>query len=369
MMKRFSGTILGILLVILLSSWGWVGHSIISDKAAQSFNSEMELFSSWAQYLKDHASDADKRKATDPNEGCKHYIDIDNYSEFISNGTIPPTLEEAINAHGQSNVYRWGILPYATRATFDSLVSALSSRRWEAAKTFAADLGHYVGDGHMPLHLTANYNGQLTDNYGIHSRYESTMVGDHADALASYPGHSITEITDVTEYILDYLYSTYRYKDSILFADNHAKAIDSQYGTAYYNNLWDQTGSFTRTLFDQASHSLAELLYTAWINAGKPSITASNIMQADNYSLTVTPNPATTRITVCFRVSHTVPVELALYSIGGIRSVILANGTFGPGAYTLSQDISSIPNGAYIVVLRTDNASKTQKLIVSRHSR
>jgi hypothetical protein len=40
----------------------------------------------------------------------------------------------------------------------------------------AADIGHYVADMHQPLHLTRNYNGQLTGNYGIHARYEGQMI-------------------------------------------------------------------------------------------------------------------------------------------------------------------------------------------------
>lgn len=27
----------------------------------------------------------------------------------------------------------------------------------------AADLGHYIGDAHMPLHTSANHDGQLSD--------------------------------------------------------------------------------------------------------------------------------------------------------------------------------------------------------------
>jgi hypothetical protein len=33
-------------------------------------------------------------------------------------------------------------------------------------------LSHYIGDLYMPLHLTKNYNGQLTGQKGAHERFE-----------------------------------------------------------------------------------------------------------------------------------------------------------------------------------------------------
>src|SRR5690606_7761813 len=39
----------------------------------------------------------------------------------------------------------------------------------------SADLGHYIGDAHVPLHTTRNYNGQLTGQEGIHGFWESRL--------------------------------------------------------------------------------------------------------------------------------------------------------------------------------------------------
>jgi len=71
--------------------WGYIGHSIINYNTILSALPEMNFFEYWADSLAVHGSDADDRKSIDPDEGPKHYINIDNYPEFISTGTIPKT--------------------------------------------------------------------------------------------------------------------------------------------------------------------------------------------------------------------------------------------------------------------------------------
>ena len=75
----------------------------------------------------------------------------------------------------------------------------------------------YVADGHMPLHITRNYNGQYSGNHGIHSRYESNMIDEFENEI-SYDGQEIHCINDVRNYVFTYLYQNYTYVDSILLA-------------------------------------------------------------------------------------------------------------------------------------------------------
>lgn len=42
----------------------------------------------------------------------------------------------------------------------------------------AGAIGHYVGDLAQPLHVTENYDGQLSEQKGIHSFYEETLVDE-----------------------------------------------------------------------------------------------------------------------------------------------------------------------------------------------
>jgi hypothetical protein len=48
-----------------------------------------------------------------------------------------------------------------------------------------------------------------------------------------------------------------------------------QYNEAYYASLWDKTSLFTGKLLEESSKTLARLIYTAWLEAGKPKIPGS----------------------------------------------------------------------------------------------
>jgi hypothetical protein len=183
MIKKIYPVISLFILIIFLSSWGAVGHRIINNKCPASFPSAMTGFQMWKDSLTTNAANADNRKNSDPNESPKHFIDIDNYSEFLSKGRIASTYDSIVAIHGLSNVIYNGTLPWATLNMYDTLVVDFKKLKWHKAMLDASDLGHYVADGHMPLHLTANYDGGKTNQSGIHSRYESTMVSAYQSNL------------------------------------------------------------------------------------------------------------------------------------------------------------------------------------------
>lgn len=355
-------------LVLLLSSWGHIGHYKISSKASLSFSQDMSQFFQWAIILAEHASDADIRKQWDPAEGPKHYIDIDNYPEFVTNGTIPETLDSAVALHGYNFVFEQGILPWATKTTFDSLQSCFDRADWENAVLFASDLGHYVADGHMPFHITRNYNGQYSGNQGIHSRYESEMIEIFNNQI-DYTGYQISAIEDVNSYIFDYLYSNYPYLDSLLAADDYAKDLAGNTSSSqYYEALWDKTENITVDMFKKASHNLAELIYTAWVNAGSPMIssvfspsTIYTVLQIQNY-----PNPFSQKTRINFTLYANSNVSLEIKDSLGRPVDILINETKAAGEYQLEWDASKMPAGIYYAVLHSKNYSRVCKMVLVR---
>ena len=136
----------------------------------------------------------------------------------------------------------------------------------------AADLGHYVGDGFMPLHLTTNYDRKIIGQSSIHSRYESKMINRYQDEITVKPTPTI-KIKDTNRYIFDYIYYNYQYKDSLLNADKIAfQRANHEYNDIYYQTLWDLTKGFTSRLIASSSKSLSELIISAWKEAGNPEI-------------------------------------------------------------------------------------------------
>lgn len=91
--------------------------------------------------------------------------------------------------------------------TMDTLRAAFQRRDFSRALLVAADLGHYVGDGHQPLHVTQNYDGDMTNQSKIHSRYETTLIGAYQSSI-TYTYSEAVYIPDVRSFVFEFIYHT-----------------------------------------------------------------------------------------------------------------------------------------------------------------
>jgi hypothetical protein len=332
----------------------------------------MSEFNAWITYLADHASDADYRKYStdpnyDPNESIRHYIDIDNYADFNSTSKIEQNYSAAVVKYGLLFINSDGTLPWATEVAFDSLRNSMERYDWAKAKQFAADLGHYVADGHMPLHITRNYDGQYTGNSGIHSRYESTMINAYSSQI-TYTGESISQIADVNQYIFDYIYANYKYKDSVLLADTYAKTFGNIGTTEYNAALWNKTKGYTTTLFKNGSHALSELIYTAWVQAGKPSLTSTAIQTPDIQLSEAleqnSPNPFSNHTSIKYNLTENSDVSLQVKDMLGNSVTTLFKGFKAAGSYSADWYPQNQHEGIYFIVLDTKKLHKVKKMML-----
>jgi hypothetical protein len=368
------------LLIILICStffisWGSMGHRIINFNTILTALPEMVFFNYWADSLADHASDADSRKQIDPNEGPRHYIDIDNYPEFLETGMIHQNFDSLVVIHGYDFVMNQGILPWAILRRIDSLQIAFENGEWHNAMLHASDLGHYIADDHMPLHLTRNYNGQFTGQHGIHSRYESGMIGQYSNQI-TYEGDTLSYIDNLSDYVFNIIYDNYVYVDSVLKADSIATAFaGNSTSAAYYEKLWELTKSFTLLLFKNASYKLTCLIYTAWVNAGSP-VTGGieeNQNNVVNYELSQNyPNPFNPRTSIKFSIpfitlrqaQSDVFVTLKVYDVLGNEIATLVNEEKQIGSYEVEFDASGLSSGIYFYILQAGNFIGTKKMIL-----
>lgn len=360
MIKSTRRIIFLLTLWIFLGSWGWQGHQTINSKCPALFPAIMVGFNLWTDSLTTNASNADNRKRAYPTESPKHFIDIDNYAEFRSTGRIASTYDSIVNIHGSNYVITNGTLPWATRNTYDTLVVAFRQLKWHQAMLLASDLGHYVADGHMPLHLSSNFDGAKTGQDGIHSRYEAKMVSAYNTSLSDYSGFigtPVNSVSNVNKYIFDYIYHNQHYVDSVLIADTYAKGLDASYGSTYLAALWTKT-QFTKTLFHNASHALAELIYTAWTEAGSPSFGARSVTSVINQAAVQTvsayPNPTSGILNL---VGDNI-LKAELSSVDG-RLI---------GLFSKNQcDLSNYSNGMYILsIYGKEGLLKRDKILIAR---
>jgi len=346
-----------------LVGWGATGHKIINRKTTLSFPSSMNSYLWWRDSLAFHASDADYRKSSDPTESPRHFIDIDIYNEFITTGRIPQTLDSLYALHGQPFVIDNGILPFAIIATTDSVRKYLQLHDWQKAMLKAADLGHYVADAHNPLHITMNYDGQLTNQTGVHSRYETQMI-NRDSMYFTYLGDSCNYISNINQYSFNMVYNNYKYVDSVLYADSVSRALAGSYGAAYYTNLWNMSGNFTIKLFKSGSNSLARLIYTAWINAGSPVPVISQSEIVSGFELNQNyPNPFNPSTKIQYVIPKKEFVNIKVFDISGKEIANLVNGVKEAGTYSVDFKPQSLTSGIYFYKMSAGDFVTTKRMM------
>jgi hypothetical protein len=269
---------LKLLFILLISSasifgWGKEGHSLINKKALLLLAAENPAFAGWESYLTEHASDPDYRRDQDSTEFPKHFIDIDYYPEFHS-GKMITDKSELINKYGDSIVTAMGILPWATLESFDNLKKALAENNRDKALIFAVDLAHYIADAFNPMHTMLNYNGQLTGQNGIHSRYESNMVRNNIGFFeTNTAADKLTAVENKLEFIFDYI-SRSNYLGPVLFeADKIAyQTTNTVTGKDYYAIMFSRTKFVTLLQMSGAAEAVASMIFAAWKEAESPPL-------------------------------------------------------------------------------------------------
>jgi hypothetical protein len=369
---RSGHTLLALSMLLSSLAWGWgsTAHKIINKNAVAHLPPAMSFLAAQRSFLESHAGDADSRKSVDTAESPKHFIDIEVYPD---NQHLPSSVTTMVMRYGWTTVKDVGILPWATVWTLDSLTAQL--RRGDLAKAYqtAADLGHSVGDAHQPLHCTTNYDGYLTGNNGIHSRYESTMITQYQSMLAVVPD-SARYVADPFAYVLGYILRSNALVDSILQADNAAKAASGWNGTgpapqSYYVTLWERTRFFTSSLVQQSTVALASLWYTACVNSGgamllavERSVTVPPMFVLEqNY-----PNPFNPITVISGQWPVVSDVRLVVYDLLGREVAVLVDGRKAAGRYEFRFDGASLSSGVYLCRLTAGEYVASRKMILSK---
>jgi hypothetical protein len=331
--------------ILLFAGWGSVGHKIINTNITVCFPSSMNFPDTWGPFLIAHASDPDNRKGSDPTESPRHFIDIDAYPEFVANGYIDQSYNANVTLHTSSWVINQGTLPWAIVLWEDSLKRAFQQGNWSMAMQLSADLGHYVGDGHQPLHCTENYDGGMTNQSGVHSRYETSLVKQFQNLIV-YTNDSASYVSNISNYVFDFIYLSNRDVDTVLYGDSVAHAVaGSTSGTVYLQKFWDICGSQIIQLMKNASKSTADLIYTAWIDAGSPNPNGSNPVELTSF----TANSSSGKVTLSWKTATEInnrgfEIQRTTYDNNWI-GIAFKNGngtTTNPNNYSFTDNISGL---------------------------
>jgi hypothetical protein len=265
-------------------AWGFFAHKWINRLAVDAVPAEIRpFFERHREYLSEHSIDPDLWRDHDDAEHFRHFIDIDMYGPFPF-AELPRDFEAAKQKFGEKTVIERGIAPWWIEKQYWRLVDLMKSQNADSLLIVAVAISHYVADLHMPLHTVENYDGQLTGNTGIHGRFEWRMIETFSDSI-HLAAKSAEYFDDPRTFAFEVAMQSYQLADELLQADSRSRAADKSYekpddfDLAYYDALFRQTGEIAEKQMSRAITAVASVWYSAWVDAGKPDLTAA---QASN---------------------------------------------------------------------------------------
>lgn len=232
-------------------------------------------------------------------------------------GVEPAALPEALSDDealrlGAAAMTDKGTLPWAISDTVTELTETFRRRDLDHLPAVIGRLAHYVGDLHQPLHTTMNYDGKLTGNTGVHSLFEIDMLDRYADYYRQMPREYLRPydaVGDVAALVFARVSENASLTRQLLATDTEArkrsnlspedvawlKAQDRDERTTLMTTrdvsdlderrrrvvghvdtlhflLREAHGDLARRRLGAAASDLASLVYTAWLEAGRPPL-------------------------------------------------------------------------------------------------
>jgi hypothetical protein len=238
-------------------------------------------------FLSEHAVDPDKRRYVVPDEGPRHYIDIDHYGQYPYD-SLPKKWNDAVAKFGNDSLKAYGIVPWHVQSMLARLTAAFKEKKFSEIMKASAEIGHYISDAHVPLHANSNHNGQYTNQKGIHGFWESRVPELLAEKEFDFFIGKATYLTNPGDFIWKRVLESAKAADSVLnfereltkqFGDDKKYAFEErngktirQYSTAFTIAFNKKLDGMVERRMRQSIYAIASFWYTAWINAGQPDL-------------------------------------------------------------------------------------------------
>ena len=270
--------------------WGFFGHKRINRIATFTLPPEMfGFYKEHIEYLTEHAVDPDKRRYAVDGEAQRHYIDIDHYAEHGENpfDVVPVRWNDAVEKLTEDTLQAYGIVPWHIMVMKYRLQRAFEHKNVDLILKYSADIGHYIGDAHVPLHTTENYNGQLTDQKGIHGLWESRLVEinySHYDYFVGKAEH----FRDLQSHIWNSVTASHLALDSVFQMEidvtkdigpdkkysfeKRGNTTVSVYSYEFSQEYHRRMNGMVERRLKAAIYTTGSVWYTAWVDAGQPDL-------------------------------------------------------------------------------------------------
>ncbi len=264
--------------------WGFWAHKFINRMAVYRLPPEMSpLFKANIDVISENAVNPDRRRYAVIGEAERHFIDLDAYGDSVA--FLPRRWDDAVKKYGEEKLRQHGIAPWYLQAHLRQLTESLREKDYERIIRLATDLGHYVGDIHVPLHTTQNYNGQMTGQEGIHAFWESRLPELYANEYDFWIG-PVSYLENTTDIIWETVLKAHAACDSVLAFEKKLSGLlppDKRYTYETRHNALvrmpsqEFAGAYHKMLGGQVERQMkaairlvGDLWFTCWVNAGQP---------------------------------------------------------------------------------------------------
>lgn len=269
--------------------WGFYAHKKINYYAVFLLPPEMMLlYKPNIDFISEHAVDPDKRRYAVPEEGPRHYIDLDYYGKYPFD-SLPRKWNDAVAKYSEDTLNMYGIVPWWVPAMLYKLTDAFKEKNQAKILKYSAEIGHYIADAHVPLHANSNHNGQYTDQKGIHGFWESRIPELLAEKEWDFFIGKAEYIKNPSDFMWKRVLESAAASDTVLkFEKELTKNFPSdqkysfeerngliirQYSSAFSVKYNEMLKGMVERRMRQSIYAIASFWYTAWVNAGQPDLT------------------------------------------------------------------------------------------------
>lgn len=292
-MKKNVFMLIGLLSICLvMSSWGFLGHKTVQQLAIYELPKSIRpFFFKHKDKLVYDAPRPDIRRNTDSTEATKHFIDLEMFGENAAY-TMPLDWDAAVKKYTKDSLLKYGYVPYHVIYMKGKLTEAFRENNVDSILFYAADLGHYISDAHVPLHTTMNYDGQLTNQKGIHALWESTVPeieianytlnSKHEATYLKHPEQAIWNAVRVSAALVPEMLKQ-EIEVSKSFTEDQKFRTQMRRGKPYKSYTSEFAKAYAIALKSSINDQLissanlvADFYYTAWVDAGKPDLQKIN---------------------------------------------------------------------------------------------
>lgn len=229
--------------------------------------------------LSDSADYPDDHKDVDLLERERHFDDSD----------IPHDDHTSL---GGSDDWSWGVISWAAENATRDLTQLIKDDASDEDLIYQFGfVSHYAADSSMPFHATSNFDGQFTNNRGVHQRLEEIMFLEYgedifANITLNEPKYIDDPYASTKENIATglALVPDYLAVDTVALAEAELAQNLAVYTSIFYNLL-------NQSIIERISLAVqftADLWYTAIVNAEPPSSSSASETTSTTTSLFTT---------------------------------------------------------------------------------